>query len=155
MVTLPMSIRMFEISQISSELDQMLFDIAANNMFVSIEKNKLKYKTYTVQKTKSGWTVHYQLSGHKKLLGEMFLKVSAFSLCKLHEKNKQREMKELTDKDATFQKNYLDSLYYKNTYSKTRDGLLRDTVLWRYEISHSRAKTAKQYIDNNFYALLR
>ena len=92
------------------------------------------------------------LPNKKKHIATTFLKVSAFAICKLHEKHQTARMQEVERNDRIFEKNYMDSLVYKNTYKKTADNVIKDTALWRYEIAHAKAKHAKQIIDGTFYA---
>jgi hypothetical protein len=146
---------MSEIKEKSKDLESMLFDIAANNIFVYVGKDCLRYKNYQIVKQQGIWQVTVESNGYNKQLGETLLKISAFAICKAHEKKKSRITEDIVRLDKDFEKNYNDSLFYKNTYAKTKDLELKDTVLWRYEISHAKAKQAKQSIDNEFYSLLR
>ena len=144
---------MFNISQTAHELDGMLKDIAQQaGIFVPISKDLIKYKKYTVLKLPDNtWSVFLN-EGRKKHIGTTFLKVSAFALCKLHEKHQLQRIKEIEQNDKIFEKNYIDSLVYKHTYKVTKDAQTRDNALWRYEIAHAKAKHAKQIIDGMFYA---
>jgi hypothetical protein len=150
-----MLVEMSEIKEKSKDLESMLFDIAANNIFVYVSKDCLRYKNYQIVKQQGIWQATVEHNGYNKLLGETLLKISAFAICKAHEKKKSRLTKDIVRLDKDFEKNYNDSLFYKNTYTKTNNLELKDTVLWRYEISHAKAKQAKQSIDNEFYSLLR
>lgn len=144
---------MFNIKDTAHELDGMLRDIAQQaGIFVPISKDLIKYKKYSVIKlVDNTWSVFLN-EGRKKHIGNTFLKVSAFALCKLHEKRQNSRIKEVEYNDKVFEKNYMDSLVYKHTYKRTQDAQTRDTALWRYEIAHAKAKHAKQIIDGLFYA---
>jgi hypothetical protein len=146
---------MSEIKQKSRDLDSMLFDIAANNIFVYVGKDQLQYKNYQISKSNGVWRVTIDRKGYRECLAETVLKISAFAVCKAHEKRKTSITEDIIRLDKTFEKNYNDSLFYKNTYTKTKDFDIKDTVMWRYEISHAKAKAAKQSIDDSFYSLLR
>jgi hypothetical protein len=150
-----MSADLSELTDKIQDFEKMIFEIASNHMFVNINKNTLKYKNFIVEKRQSTWTSYYILKGRKIKISDTFLKVSALAVCKLHENKKFKSLEEIVKRDQLFQKNYIDSVFYKNTFKRTRDQLLKDTALWRYEISHGKAKTAKQYIDKEFYSLLR
>lgn len=149
------SVKMSEIKEKSRDLESMLFDIAANNIFVYVGKDRLRYKNYQISKTNGIWRVTLERHGRLECLAETVLKISAFAVCKAHEARKTRITEDIVRLDKTFEKNYNDSLFYKNTYTKTKDFDIKDTVMWRYEISHAKAKAAKQIIDDNFYSLLR
>jgi len=150
-----MSADLSELTDKIQDFEKMIFEIASNHMFVNLDKNTLKYKQFVVEKRQGIWSSYYILKGKKIKISETFLKVSALAVCKLHEKKKNKSIEEIVKKDRLFEKNYIDSVYYKNTFKRTRDQLLKDTALWRYEISHGKAKSAKQYIDKEFYSLLR
>jgi len=146
---------MFEISELSDDFEKMLFDIVSNHMFFPIDKDRLVYKKYLVSRSKDGWLIEQKHRNLTKLIAKTFLKSSAFAVCKLHERNRFTKIEEIKGKDSVFKKHYIDSQHYKRTYNRTKDSLLKDTVLWRYEISHNTAKSAKQFIDKEFYSLLR
>jgi hypothetical protein len=146
---------MSEIKEKSKDLESMLFDIASNNIFVYTGKDCLKYKNYQISKSDGVWKVTVEQGNRYACLAETLLKISAFAVCKSHEKRKSKITEEIIRLDKIFEKNYNDSLFYKNTYTKAKDFDIKDTAMWRYEISHSTAKHAKQIIDDNFYSLLR
>jgi hypothetical protein len=150
-----MSTDLSELTSKIQDFEQMIFEIASNHMFVNADKNTLKYKQFTVEKRQGTWTSYYSIKGRKFKIADTFLKVTALAVCKLYEKKKFKSIEEIVKKDRLFEKNYIDSVFYKNTFKRTKDQLLKDTTLWRYEISHGKAKTAKQYIDKEFYSLLR
>lgn len=150
-----MSTDLSELTSKIQDFEQMIFEIASNHMFVNVDKNTLKYKQFIVEKRQGVWTSYRLLKGRKIKIAETFLKVSALAVCKLHETRKFKSIESIVKKDQLFEKNYIDSVFYKNTFKRSKDQLLKDTALWRYEISHGKAKTAKQYIDKEFYSLLR
>jgi hypothetical protein len=146
---------MLDIKQTANELESMLKDMVLNSgMFVPISKDMIKYKKYTIIKLPDGaWAVFHN-DVKKKHIATTFLKVSAFAVCKLHEKRQSLKIYEIELQDKVFEKNYVDSLVYKHTYKKTQDNMTRDTALWRFEIAHAKAKHAKEIIDRLFYSSL-
>ena len=144
---------MINIKTTAQDLDGMLKDIALKSgIFVPITKDMIKYKKYTIIKLPdNAWAVFHN-DNKKKHISNTFLKVSAFAVCKLHEKRQSSRITDIELNDKIFEKNYMDSLVYKHTYKITRDEQTRDTALWRYEIAHAKAKHAKQIIDGMFYA---
>jgi hypothetical protein len=148
---------MINIKTAAQELNNMLTDaVASKGVFVALKKNLLQYKTYLVRKEQDdSWTVIYvSPKGNKYVLANTFLKISAFAVVKLHEKQRAREISEVIFEDKLFETNYTDSLYFKNIFKITQDEAKRDTALWRYEIVTSKAKTAKAKIDRTFYRLI-
>ena len=144
---------MFDLQQTARDLEHMLTDIALKSgIFVPINKDTIKYKNYLVTRdTPYGWNVFF-LGTRKQHIGNTFLKVSAFAVVKLHEKRQTHRIDEIFRNDQIFEKNYVDSIYYKNTIKRSNDPQTRDTALWRYEIAHDKAKRSKRIIDGIFYS---
>ena len=142
-----------EIKEISSDLEAMVYDIAVRSgIFVPINSTSFRYKKYMVIKGPDNLWHVFLLEPKKKHIATTFLKVSAFAICKAHEKNKAYSIDELKSNDAIFEKNYNASIFYKQTYKRTKDHVTKDNALWRYEIAHAEAKQAKRRIDDIFYA---
>jgi hypothetical protein len=146
---------MLNVKHTAQELEGMLKDIVLNSgIFVPIGKDLIKYKKYTIIKLADNtWSVFYN-DVRKKHIATTFLKVSAFAICKLHEKRQAVRVSEIEFQDKIFEKNYVDSLVFKHTYKNTKDNTTRDTALWRFEIAHAKAKHAKEIIDGLFYTSL-
>lgn len=148
-----MSIQIANIKKTAKELDSMLYDlILKSGIFIPINKNTFNYKNYQVSKNTDGsWNV-FLFSDRKHHIANTFLKVTAFTVCKLHEKGQYQRVDEILEDDRIFEKNYTDSLFYKNTVKISNDNVSKDTALWRYEIVHHKAKEAKGRIDRHFYS---
>lgn len=146
---------MFDIKETAQEMESMLKDIALKSgIFVPITRDLIKYKKYSVIRLPdNAWAV-FHTDVTKRHIATTFLKVSAFAVCKLHEKRNSQRVQEIEVNDKVFEKHYTDSLIYKHTYKQTTDHATRDNALWRYEISHAKAKRSKQIIDNIFYATI-
>jgi hypothetical protein len=89
---------MINIKTAAQELNNMLTDaVASKGVFVALKKNLLQYKTYLVRKEQDdSWTVIYvSPKGNKYVLANTFLKISAFAVVKLHEKQRAREISEV------------------------------------------------------------
>lgn len=144
---------MFNIQETARDLESMLKDMALNSgMFVPLNKDTIKCKNYLVTRdTPDGWNV-VLLDKRKKHIANTFLKVSALAIVKLHQKRQLHRIDDVLRNDQIFEKNYVDSLYYKNTYKKSSDEQVKDTAQWRYEIAHAKAKHCKQAIDAMFYS---
>lgn len=144
---------MLNIQETARDLEHMLTDIALKNgIFVPINKDTIKYKAYLITRDSPyGWNVFF-LGARKQHIGNTFLKVSAFAVAKLHEKRQSYRIDEIFHNDQIFEKNYVDSLYYKNTFKRNNNPQTRDTALWRYEIAHYKAKRSKRIIDGIFYS---
>ena len=144
---------MFNLKETATELEGMLRDIALKSgIFVPISKDIIRYKKYSVIRLEDGSWAVFHTDPKKRHIASTFLKVSAFAVCKMHEKRLSGRIQEIEKHDSIFEKNYADSLIYKQTYRKTTDNVRKDIALWRYEIAHANAKQAKQAIDSVFYA---
>ncbi len=147
---------MFDIKAAARDLDSLLHEIVVKQgIFVPINKDLIRYKNYMMIKNENkDWVVVNIVEGKKKHILTVCLKVSAFAVCKLHEKNRLSKIKEVESYDIVFQKNYIDSLFYKKTAETSQNEATRENAQWRYEIAASEAKVAKKKIDNIFYALI-
>ena len=133
-------------------LEALLYNMAVKSgLFVPVDKTSFKYKHYMIIKGPDEYWHVFLLAPSKKLIGQTMLKVSAFAICKLHDANNKYLVNVVKNEDKTFERNYIDALYYSETYTRTTDLTTRDTALWRYELVHSRAKLAKEKIDRIFY----
>lgn len=145
---------MFDIKAAARDLESLLHDIVVKQgIFVPISKDLIRYKNYTLVKNQDGdWVVLIIKNGKKYHIATVLLKMSAFAICKLHEKGRHSRVTEVDSYDKIFKKNYIDSLFYKKTVESNRDSVSKDNAQWRYEIAISEAKLAKQKIDAIFYA---
>ncbi len=144
---------MFDIKKAAADLDSMLSDIVVKQgIFVAVSKRQIRYKNYIiVREENSDWNVI--LVKDKKIhLATVFLKISAFTVCKLHEKGKLRSLAEVISNDTIFKKNYIDSQFYRKTIQNTDNDVTRDNAQWRFEIVQANAKQAKDRIDALFYS---
>jgi hypothetical protein len=139
----------------SEKLEAQIYDMAVRSgMFVPIDARSTKYKTYMIIRGPDDqWNVF--LMPRKILLATTYLKVSAFAIAKLHDKNMTTRIDEVAKEDKVFQKNYTDSLFYKNTMKVAKDYITKDTALWRWEIVNEYVKASKTRIDDIFYSSLR
>ena len=145
-----------DIKKTAAELESMLSQ-AVNHagLFVPVHKNIIKYKTYTIARQKdNSWAV-YNFKNGKELVANTFLKVSAFAVCVLHEKKMLGRVKDVLLDDKIFEKNYVDSVFFKRTYKSTKDEITKDTAFWRYEIVNFTARESKQRIDKAFYSFVK
>lgn len=148
--------QMLNIRDAAQELNNMLNDaIVKAGVFVPVSKNVLQYKNYLVKKEEDdSWTVFLITGKQKTQIANTFLKISAFAICKLHEKKNFRDLAEVENSDKVFQTNYIDARYFRHTYKVSSDSAKKDIALWRYEIVNHKAKAAKSQIDKIFYRLI-
>lgn len=145
---------MFDIKKAAAHLDSMLSDIVVKEgIFVAETKRLIRYKNYAViRNDDDDWVVVLIKDNRKYHIGTVFLKISAFALCKLHEKGKYRTVEEIKYNDTIFRKNYIDSQFYRKTAQTAKDPATRDSAQWRFEIVQAEARSAKEKIDSLFYS---
>lgn len=145
---------MLDIKKAAAHLDSLLSDIVVKEgIFVAETKRLIRYKNYAiVRNDDDDWVVIVIKDGRKYHVGTVFLKISAFAVCKLHEKGKFRIVEEVKTNDAIFRKNYIDSQFYRKTAQNSENPVTRDSAQWRFEIVQATAKAAKEKIDNLFYS---
>ena len=138
----------------TEKLEAQIYDMAVRSgMFVPVDSRSFRYKKYMILRGPDDrWNVF--LMPTKQLIASTFLKVTAFAMVKMHEKRVSHRMQELEDHDSQFQKNYNDSVFYKNTMNVSKDSVRRDNALWRYELVNEKVKSAKSQIDRIFYSSL-
>jgi hypothetical protein len=144
---------MFDIKQAAADLDSMLHDIVVKQgMFSAVNKRLIRYKKYIiVRDPEDNWNVI--LADTRKIhIATVFLKVSAFAICKMHEKGRASTISEIKSNDEIFKKNYIDSQFYRKTAQNAKDPVTRESAYWRFELVKDYAKTAKTRIDNVFYS---
>lgn len=142
------------IKSAAADLELMLNDlITKGSIIVPIGKNTFKYKNYLVIRDQNcGWSVLLVQSNKKQHIASTFLKVSAFAICKAHDKKKFRVVEEIKLEDKIFERNYIDSLFFKNIYKTSTEWDKKDVAYWRLEIVHNKAIEAKRKIDRIFYS---
>lgn len=144
---------MFDIKQTAADLDSMLHDIVVKQgMFLVVNNRLIRYKKYIIARDPDdNWNVI--LSADRKIhLATVFLKVSAFAICKMHEKGKNATIGDIKSNDEIFRKNYIDSQFYRKTAQNSKDPVTRESAYWRFELVKDYAKTAKTRIDDLFYS---
>lgn len=146
---------MFDIKETAKELDRLLHDIVVNQgMFVPVNKDLIRYKNYMMVRNEDNDWVVLLVKDKKIHIATVCLKVSAFAMCKLHEKRRSNTMAEVENLDKHFKKNYIDSLFYKKTAQHSSNEITKDNAVWRFEIASASARDAKKKIDDIFYASL-
>lgn len=144
---------MLDIKKTAQDLDNLLYNsVVKSGIIVPVNKTTFKFKNYLIVRDRSnGWSV-FLLGQTKQHVASTFLKVAAFAICKAHDRRRYTIVNKIKIDDAEFERNYIDSLFFQNTYKVSSDWAVKDTALWRYEIVHEKAVQAKQRIDKMFYS---
>jgi hypothetical protein len=142
-----------DIKKTAAELESMLSQAVINTgLFIPVSKTSIRYKNYLISRQKdNSWNIYTK----NQLIASTFLKISAFAVCTMHEKKMLARVREVLLDDKLFEKNYIDSIFFKRTFKSTRDDITKDTAFWRYEIVNFTARVSKERIDKAFYSLIK
>lgn len=136
------------------------FDVLVNKMidkngiFVTIKPNVYRFKKYQVQKVDDNWVITINQKGRIRILGTTFLKISAFAVCKLHDKKWLRQVAIVIENDEIYKKNSIDAGFFKNVVDNTKDNDRKMIAECRFEVTAYKAKCAKKLIKNYFISTL-
>ncbi len=110
----------------------------------------LMFEKYRIKQNKQH-TWELINNGHK--IDTFNLKACALMAAKLYGKNRLIAYNEIKILDQKYQNNVNDSEIFKFRYTTTKDVERRDMFLWRWELTRTRARVAKQEISNKFRSL--
>ncbi len=110
----------------------------------------LMFEKYRIKQNKQH-TWELISNGHK--IDTFNLKACALMAAKLYGKNRLIAYNEIKILDQKYQNNVNDSEIFKFRYTTTKDVERRDMFLWRWELTRTRARVAKQEISNKFRSL--
>lgn len=108
----------------------------------------LIFENFKIRQTKQGtWEV---LGRNGTKIDTFNLKACALMGAKLYGKNRLINYNEVKFLDQKYQNNFNDSEIFKYRYTTTKDSEKREMFLWRWELTKTRAKLARQEISNKF-----
>jgi hypothetical protein len=102
-----------------------------------------------IRKSKHGYLVYN--TELNKQAGHTFSKASAIALAKNVVDNKQDASDAILKIDKVIEKNYMDSVYFKNSYEKSNDDFRKDVLSIRLDVALSRTEQACSLLDNYIY----
>lgn len=145
---------MFNIKETAENFEQLLNDIVIKRgVFVPTGKNTIRYKNYLIHKNEDNdWVVIRLTKDKKEYIATVFLKVTAFAVCKLHEKRRLQTIDEIKYSDSVFKKQYIDTRFYKRTIQTAQNPITRDNAVYRFEVAEDIARSEKAKIDRVFYS---
>lgn len=108
----------------------------------------LVFENFKIRQTKRGTWEVLRRNGTK--VDTFNLKACALMGAKLYGKNRLIAYNEVKFLDQKYQNNANDAEIFKYRYTTTKDTERKDLFLWRWEITKTRAKDAKQQISNKF-----
>lgn len=116
--------------------------------FPYVKGNSIRIGKIVIRKSKHGYLV-YDTEKNKQA-GHTFSKASAIALGRSLANNKD-SITTIMDIDKVIEKNYMDSVYFKNSYEKTKDILRKDVLETRLDIAQANTEHARALLDNYIY----
>lgn len=117
--------------------------------FPQVKGNSIRIKHMVIRKSRNGYLI-YDTQDNKQV-AKTFCKASAIALAKNLAKGLNVTEKVL-QYDHIIEKNYMDSIFYKNTISKTTDEFKRDVIEIRFLDAKDRTESAKRSLDAFIFA---
>ena len=117
--------------------------------FPQVKGNSVRIKHMIVRKSPNGYLV-YDTKNNSQI-ARTFCKTSAIALAKSIAQGKDLK-KPILKYDEIIKKNYIDSIFYKNTMNNTTDDLKRDVIEIRFLEAKFKTENAKQSLDSIIFA---
>ncbi len=108
----------------------------------------LMFENFKIKQTKQKTWEVLRLNGTK--IDTFNLKACALMGAKLYSKTRLVAYNEIKLLDQKYQNNFNDAEIFKYRYTTSKDTERKDLFLWRWEITKTRARVAKQEISNKF-----
>tara|TARA_B110000240_G_scaffold192176_1_gene235920 strand:- start:467 stop:886 length:420 start_codon:yes stop_codon:yes gene_type:complete len=117
--------------------------------FPYVKGNSVRIGKMIIRKSRHGYLV-YDTEKNKQI-DQTFSKASAIALAKSLAHNKDHSIR-IMDIDKVIEKNYMDSVYFKNSYNKTKDIFKKDVLETRLDIAQANTEHARALLDNYIYS---
>ena len=117
--------------------------------FPYVKGNSVRIGKMIIRKSRHGYLV-YDTEKNKQI-DQTFSKASAIALAKSLAHNKDHSIR-IMDIDKVIEKNYMDSIYFKNSYNKTKDIFKKDVLETRLDIAQANTEHARALLDNYIYS---
>lgn len=141
--------------KIAFELENIINDyVLTTGMFVS-SGTGYRYKNYAINQLPDyTWEVGVIHNKQFCFIANTFLKISAFTICKLHDNSHLNQLSYVTDLDDTYRRNHIDACNFKHVIKNSKISLQVETAEIRYHEVSGRADQAKQSLKKQFLASL-
>jgi hypothetical protein len=141
--------------KIAFELENIINDyVLTTGMFVS-SGTGYRYKNYAINRLPDySWEIGIIIDKQFKHIANTFLKISAFTICKLHDKSQLNQINFITGLDDTYRRNHIDACNFKHVIKNSKVSLQVETAEIRYHEVSDRADQAKQTLKKQFLASL-
>ena len=120
-----------------ASLDETLFPIQRGN--------NIQIKNYRIYAFKNKYVI--KTIDTKERVAETFCKASALAIAKNLARNKDFNINQIKYLDRKIEKHFFDSLFYRNSISKTKDSFKREIIETRLDIAIQETAQAKNNLD--------
>lgn len=120
-----------------ASLDETLFPIQRGN--------NIQIKNYRIYAFKNKYVI--KTIDTKERVAETFCKASALAIAKNLARNKHFNITQIKYLDRKIEKHFFDSLFYRNSISKTKDSFKREIIETRLDIAIQETAQAKNNLD--------
>lgn len=120
-----------------ASLDETLFPIQRGN--------NIQIKNYRIYAFKNKYVI--KTIDTKERVAETFCKASALAIAKNLARNKHFNINQIKYLDKKIEKHFFDSLFYRNSISKTKDSFKREIIETRLDIAIQETAQAKNNLD--------
>lgn len=109
-----------------------------------VKGNSIRIRHMIIRESKKGFLVYD--SYHNRQVARTYSKVAAVALAKTCAEG-ENYVDFILEQDKIIEKNYIDSIFYKNTISKTHNTMRRLAAEDRYDIARERVDAARKKLD--------
>lgn len=120
-----------------ASLDETLFPVQRGN--------NIQIKNYRIYAFKNKYVI--KTIDTKERVAETFCKASALAIAKNLARNKHFNINQIKYLDRKIEKHFFDSLFYRNSISKTKDSFKREIIETRLDIAIQETAQAKNNLD--------
>jgi len=117
--------------------------------FPYVKGNSIRIGKMIIRTSKHGYLVYD--TEHNKQVDQTFSKASAIAMAKSLAHNKDNSVA-IMRLDKQIEKNYMDSVYFHNSYKKTEDDMKKEVLLTRLDIAQANTEHARSLLDNYIYS---
>ena len=119
--------------------------------FPYVKGNSIRIGKVVIRKSKHGYLVYN--TEINKQTAHTFSKASAIAMANCIAKGRDSQITTtIMDIDKTIEKHYMDSLYFKNNYERTKDMFRKEVLSTRLDLAVSNTEQARALLDDYIYS---
>lgn len=137
------------ISDLARELERIIEEGLDRSHIPYVKGNSIRIKHLVIRKSAAGWLI-YDTKTNKQL-NRYFSKAAALAAAKCLAAGNDQSQK-INYLDRMIEKNYNDSLFYRNSIKKSKTNLKKEIVLNRLEIAIAATESARGSLDRIIFS---